>query len=153
MASIACVAGVGEVASSIHINLTVLFFFLFSFFCSLFSYFLIFIVSSFILSSYHPIIFVYFILNFAYCICHIAYFILHIFKNAARINSMHSVRKMFHRTEGNIERTSEFLDGISVRRVGCAGIGWAGMRLAEIGWDGRQGSIRWMKNRKRRTSR
>jgi hypothetical protein len=31
---------------------------------------------------------------------HVSYFIFHISKNAAHMNSMHSVRMMFHRTEG-----------------------------------------------------
>jgi hypothetical protein len=72
----------------------VLLFLIFLFSYSLFSYFLsfIFIFSSFHLSS--------FILPCFYI--HIIIFTdSHVFKkNAAHVNSMHSVRKMFHRTEG-----------------------------------------------------
>jgi hypothetical protein len=57
-----------------------------------FSYFLIFIFSSFLRSSDHPIIFQYFIFD-------MSDLIFHVFKNAVLMNSVHSVRKMFHRTE------------------------------------------------------
>jgi hypothetical protein len=54
LAGVAALASLAEVASSIHINSTVLFLFL------------ILIFSSFILSSYHPIIFEYFIFHISY---------------------------------------------------------------------------------------
>jgi hypothetical protein len=76
------VEGVAEIASSIHINSTVLFFFL---------------LSSFPLSSNHPInLWSYRPIIFVYL--HISY--LHVFKNAALMNSMHSIRMVVHTTEG-----------------------------------------------------
>jgi hypothetical protein len=74
MVWVAGVAGAAGIAGSIHINSIVFCRFLFAYF--LFAYFHIFIFASLILSY------------------------LHIFKNAAHMNSMHRVSKMFHRTEG-----------------------------------------------------
>jgi hypothetical protein len=103
VAWIASAAGVAKVAGSIHINSTMLclclFLFLFlTFFFPSFSYFHVFL--------FQPIILVYF--RFAYFI---------FAKNAVRMNSMHSIRKMFHRTEGDIKRASDFLNCISVGRL------------------------------------
>jgi hypothetical protein len=81
---------VGGVAGSIHINSTVIFLFLFLF------YFHRFLFHPIILSSYRPIV-----ANFIFPYLQIAY--LHISKNAAHINSMYSVRKMFYRTEWDIK--------------------------------------------------
>jgi hypothetical protein len=47
---------------------------------------------------------------------HISY--LHIFKNAAPMNSMHSVRKMFHRTERCMKPSCALSSWISVSRLG-----------------------------------
>jgi hypothetical protein len=64
----------------------------------------------------------------SYSMLHSPYYRLHItyLKNAARMNSMHSVRKMFHRTEcvsseQNIFDGDEFWSAVivSVRFVGC----------------------------------
>jgi hypothetical protein len=85
---VAGVAGVAEVADSIHINSMVLFFFLFHLFLVhpiILSYY-----HTLSISSYHPIIFEYFLFL-------ISCFIFS--KNAVHINSLHSVRKMFQRTE------------------------------------------------------
>jgi hypothetical protein len=71
---------VAGLVGSIHINSTVFFFF-----------------SYFHLSSDHISIF--HILIFAYS---------QIFKNAAHINSIHSVRKMFHRTEVGLKQARDF---------------------------------------------
>jgi hypothetical protein len=117
VSDVACLACVEQVACSIQIKSTVLSFSCFLIF--LFSYFHLFILSSFILASYHPIIFEYLVLHISYfilqisyfifyisyCILHISYFyilyfIFHIFNNVARMNSMYPIAKMFHRTEG-----------------------------------------------------
>jgi hypothetical protein len=54
---------------------------------------------------------------------------LHIFKNAAPLNSIHSVRKMFHRTEMGMKRSKYFLSWISVGRLRLVS-GVAGMARA-----------------------
>jgi hypothetical protein len=95
------VAGVAEIAGSIHINSTVLFLFLIFIFSSFLSPF-----SSYQICIFHISTFAYFI--FAYS---------HIFKNAAPMINMHSVRKMFHRTERDIKRSNDFLSGISMGRL------------------------------------
>jgi cytochrome b subunit of formate dehydrogenase len=103
MASVASVAGMSGVPGSIHIN-QLCFFFLIFFYFLLFSLLLLllpyFLVSFFL---FHSIIFVYFI--FAYV------------QNAEPMNSMHSVRKMFHRTERDMKRASEFLSWMSFDRL------------------------------------
>jgi hypothetical protein len=105
-----CLAGVARVAGSIHINSIVLSLFLFSFVSLLFCYFVILVFSYFgivLFSSFlfHPIRFVYL------CIGIFAHFIfayLHVFTNAATMNSRHSVRKMFHRTEMGMKLAKDF---------------------------------------------
>jgi hypothetical protein len=94
------VAGVAGVADSIHINSTVICLFL----IFLFSYFHMFICAFFPVLSYHIGIFhigIFYIGIFHICIFHICMFHICIFsKIATLMNSMHSGRKMFHRTEG-----------------------------------------------------
>jgi hypothetical protein len=58
-----------------------------------------------ILSSFHPIILSYFYISYS----HIRIFIYsYISKNAANMNSMHYVRKIFHRTQGGMKRARHF---------------------------------------------
>jgi hypothetical protein len=47
-------------------------------------------------------------------------------KKAARMNSMHSVRKMFDRTEEDIKRSRDCLSGTSVGKLGCDMMGCMG---------------------------
>jgi hypothetical protein len=70
-----------------------------------FSYFLIFLFSYFLifLFSCFPISFFSFFSSFIR-----SYLYIYTFQNAARTNSMHSVRKMFHRTERSMKRSRYF---------------------------------------------
>jgi hypothetical protein len=91
VSSVSSVSGVTEVAGSIHINSTALL-----------------LISFFPLSVYHILIF------------HIPYFIFHIFNNAARMNSIHSLRKMFDGTEWvSIERGIFERDNCLKAVIGC----------------------------------
>jgi hypothetical protein len=71
-------------------------------------------------------------------ICMFAYFIFacwHISKNAAGLNSMYSVGNMFHRTEGDIKRASDFLSWISVGRLWWDEMGWDWWEVQVYGWE------------------
>jgi hypothetical protein len=109
--------------------------FLFSYFLiCFFSYLLLFLFASFLICFFSYLLLFFFsffpsfIPSYLYiCIFHIcifAYFIYHIFKNATRMNNVHSVRKMFHRTAGNIKPSRCFLSVISVVRLGPDWLGF-----------------------------